>query len=60
MQKASHTVTDVTLRKTIDDLRNLSGVIASARHFLCLVEALSGDAIRRMLSTSKLPLILGH
>ncbi|EHJ58269.1 hypothetical protein [Novosphingobium pentaromativorans] len=56
MQKASHTVTDVTLHETIDDLRNLF----AARHFLCLVEALFGGAIRRMLSTSKLPLILGH
>jgi signal transduction histidine kinase len=34
MQIASHTVSDVTLRDTIHDLRNLFGVVASARHML--------------------------
>ncbi|MDF0543888.1 HAMP domain-containing sensor histidine kinase [Sphingobium sp. H39-3-25] len=34
MQRASHTVTDVTLRETIHDLRNLFGIVASARHML--------------------------
>lgn len=56
MHRASHAVTDVTLRETIHDLRNLFGIIVSARHMLeddptserraLLLEAIEDAAMR--------------